>query len=107
MDTRTVGRWAFIIGLALAGLLPVLNIDLPVWVLPVLGLIVGFLNISGSESQGFLIAAIALAASAGAVVSIPEVGETVTAVMGNAVTFISPAMLVVAVKSLLESASGE
>ena len=75
MDTRTVGRWAFIIGLALAGLLPVLNIDLPVWVLPVLGLIVGFLNISGSESQGFLIAAIALAASAAAVVSLPVVGS--------------------------------
>ena len=106
MNTDKVGRWAFIVGLALASLLPFLTEDLPGWILPVLGLIVGFLNISGSESQGFLIAAIALAASAGAVVSIPEVGDTVTAVMENAVTFISPAMLVVAVKYLLESAKG-
>ena len=105
MDTSTVGRWAFIVGLVLAGLLAFLDLgDASFWVLAVLGLIVGFLNVSGSESQGFLIAAIALVASAGAVNSVPNVGETVTEIMGNVVIFISPAMLVVAVKSLLESA---
>ena len=107
MDTGKVGRWAFIAGLALAILLAFLSLgDWVVWALPVLGLIVGFLNIPGSEAQGFLIAAIALAASAGAVNSLPGVGETVTDIMGNVVIFISPAMLVVAVKYLLESAKG-
>lgn len=107
MDTSKVGRWAFLAGLALSILLAFLSLgDWVVWALPVLGLIVGFLNVAGSETQGFLIAAIALAASAGAVNSIPGVGETVTDVMGNVVVFISPAMLVVAVKYLLESAKG-
>ena len=86
MDTSQVGRWAFIVGLVLAVLLGF--ITLGTWVavvLAVLGLIVGFLNVSGSESQGFLIAAIALTASAAAVISLPIVGDIVTDIMGNVV----------------------
>ena len=97
-----VGRWAFIAGLVIAILVAFINLgDSIFMILAVLGLIVGFLNVTGKESQSFLIAAIALAASAGAVSSLPIVGETVSAIMGNVVAFITPAMLVVAVKSLL------
>ena len=97
-----VGRWAFIAGLVIAILLAFMGLGAQILViLAVLGLIVGFLNVSGSESHEFLIASIALIASAGAVQSLPLVGGTVTTVMGNLVIFISPAMLVVAIKSLL------
>jgi hypothetical protein len=67
-------------------------------------LIVGFLNVSSKEAQGFLIAAIARTISASAVQSLPLVGELVTGIMAGVVVFVSPAILVVAIKALLDTA---
>jgi hypothetical protein len=67
-------------------------------------LIVGFLNVSSKEAQGFLIAAIARMISASAVQSLPLVGELVTGIMAGVVVFVSPAILVVAIKALLDTA---
>jgi hypothetical protein len=100
-----VGRWAFIAGLVLAVLAGLIfNAPWIGWVLAILGLIVGFLNVTGAESQGFLIAAIGLVLSASAVQSLPLVGGLVTNILANVVTFISPAILVVAIKALFEFA---
>jgi len=65
---------------------------------------VGFLNVTAEETKGFLIAAIALILSASSVQGIPLVGATVTNVMNNIVAFIAAAVLVVALKSLFETA---
>ena len=65
---------------------------------------VGFLNVTAEETKGFLLSAVALILSASAVQGIPLVGELVTAIMGNLVAFMSAAVLVVALKSLFESA---
>ena len=56
-----VGKCAFVVGLVIAGA-GGLGLEQAWfgWVLAVLGLIVGFLNISAQESQTFLLAAIAL-----------------------------------------------
>ena len=75
------------------------------WVLAVLGLIVGFLNINDKESQTFLLAAIALIVGRGKrfyvyVGAIPYIGEVVTRIIANLVLFLGGAVLVVAVKSL-------
>ena len=70
------------------------------WILAVLGLIVGFLNVSDKESQTFLLAAIALIVSASAVGAIPYIGESMTRIIANLVLFLGGAVLVVAVKSL-------
>jgi len=99
-----VGKWAFIVGLVICVLAAFLSFSWFSWVLVVLGLIVGFLNVTGQESQGFLIAAIALTISASALNSLPFVGDIVTNIMGGVVLFISPAILVVAVKALFETA---
>jgi len=99
-----VGRWAFIAGLVISILAAFLPLSWFGLVLMILGLIVGFLNVSGGESQGFLIAAIALTISAAAVQGLPLVGELVTNIMAGVVSFITPAILVVAVKALLETA---
>lgn len=99
-----IGRWSFIIGLVLAvlaGLVP--QAAWVTWVLIVLGLVVGFLNVTGKESQGFLLAAIALALSASAVQAVPFIGGSATNILSYVVTFISAAMLVVAVKVILET----
>ena len=99
-----VGRWAFIVGLVLCVLAAFLSFSWFSFVLVILGLIVGFLNVTSKEAQGFLIAAIALTISASAVQSLPLVGELVTNIMAGVVVFVSPAILVVAVKALLETA---
>ena len=61
----------------------------------------GFLNVGGRESNNFLIAGIALSASAGSLAVLPEVGSYVTAIAGNVAVFVGPALLVVALKSLI------
>ncbi len=95
-----VGKGAFIVGLviAVAGGLGFEQAWFG-WVLAVLGLIVGFLNISDKERQTFLLAAIALIVAANAVGAIPYIGELVTRIIANLVIFMV-GTLVVAVKSL-------
>jgi hypothetical protein len=102
-----VGRWTFIAGLVLAvlaGLL--LKASWVTWVLAILGLVVGFLNVSTKEPQGFLLPAVALTLSASAVQSLPLVGGVMTTILANVVTFIAAAMLLVAIRALLETAKG-
>jgi hypothetical protein len=99
------GKWAFIAGLIIAVIagLGVQAIWMA-WVLVVLGLVVGFLNVTAEESRGFLLAAIGLMLSATAVQSIPFVGEVVTRIVSSIIVFIAPAVLVVALKALFETA---
>jgi hypothetical protein len=100
-----LGKWAFIVGIILSVIAGfVIQFGWIYWALAVLGLVVGFLNITAEETKGFLLAAIALVLSASSVQGIPLVGEVVTQIMGNLVAFMSAAVLVVALKSLFESA---
>ena len=59
---NTVGRWAFLIGVILAIVLGALGIVNSTWMsaLILIGLIVGFLNISESETTPFLMAGVSL-----------------------------------------------
>lgn len=59
---NTVGRWAFLIGVILAVVLGALGIVNSTWMsaLILIGLIVGFLNISESETSPFLLAGVSL-----------------------------------------------
>lgn len=100
-----VGKWTFVGGFALA-VIAGLGFQAPwvTWVLALLGLVVGFLNVTGAESRGFLIAAIGLMLSATAVQSIPYVGDLVTRVLSNVIAFIAAAVLVVSLKAVFETA---
>jgi len=100
-----IGKWAFIVGIVLSVVAGLLVAEVWMyWVMLVLGLVVGFLNVTAEESQGFLLAAIGLMLSATSVLAIPYIGAGVTAVVANLVAFIAPAVLVVALKSLFETA---
>lgn len=59
---NTVGRWAFLIGVILAIILGALGIVNSTWMsaLILIGLIVGFLNISERETTPFLLAGVSL-----------------------------------------------
>ncbi len=101
---QQAGKIAFIVGLVLAVLAGFVNLTWVWWVLAVLGLIVGFLNVTDSEVRGFLLAAIGLILSASSIQQLPYIGGTLTTILGNVVVFIGPAVLVVALKSLFETA---
>ncbi len=108
MDGRT-GHWAFLIGIVLAiiaGFVPQLQTPTVTWVLVLLGLIVGLLNITAKETQEFLIAAVGLVIAADAAADIIALGLTMSVILGNIVTFVFPAALLVALKSIWQLASG-
>lgn len=105
----TVGRWAFIIGLVVAVIIAIIGTEetWPFYVLLVLGLIVGLLNISDAEVSHFLIAAIAFmftfTALSNVAEGIPAIGETVGRFLGLVNVFIAPAAAIVAFKELFAS----
>jgi hypothetical protein len=107
MKLATVGKWAFIIGLVIAVVAGIFfQAVWVVWVLAILGVIVGFLNVAETDTQGFLLAAIALTLSATALNTIPLVGEFIKNILGYVAAFVAGAMIVVALKALYETARG-
>jgi len=109
MSLDLVGKWAFLIGLViaiLAGLLQgVYTIPYAVLILVVLGLIVGFLNITTKNSEKFLIANIALmAVGTMTVIAIPSLDIYLAAMLSNFVAFVGAAAFVVSIKAILEAA---
>ena len=105
MKLATVGRWAFIVGLVLAGVVGLFfQVEWVVWVLAILGVIVGLLNITSEDTQSFLLAAIAFALSATALNTIPVVGGIVGNTLGYVAAFVAGAMIVVALKALFVTA---
>jgi hypothetical protein len=111
VDLEVIGKWSFIVGLAVAvltGLLAgFLVIPYTAVALLVLGLVVGFLNVTAKETDKFLISAIALIAvgvasiQAAAVLGVLVSGMLNT-VLANFIAFVGAAALVVSVKALVE-----
>jgi hypothetical protein len=99
------GKWAFIVGLVLAVVAGILfeAEEWVFWVLAVLGLIVGLLNVTQAETQGFLLAAIGFLLSATALNLIPIVGETLSQILEYVAAFVAGATIVVALKGLFET----
>ena len=98
-----IGRWAFIIGFVIAvlsGLFGQTGATLT-WVLVVLGLIIGFLNVTDKETTPFLLAGIAMllvgSAGLGALGSLVGV---IANILNNIVAIVAPAVLVVALKAV-------
>ncbi len=114
---QSLGSWAFILGVLVAvvgGAIGGWLTGAGPWItllLVVLGLIVGFLNISQKEVNDFLIAAIALgtvgwiANLASIDTVIPVLGSVLQAIVANVVAFVAPAALVVALKAVWALAS--
>ena len=103
---KRAGEWAFLIGFLLAvlfGFLPDTWEGTATLLLVILGLVVGFLNISEKESTPFLVAAAALmlTASAGSTLAlIPYIGNFLQNAVEKIGVFIVPAAIVVAIKSV-------
>ena len=109
-----LGAWAFLIGVILALAVGILSAGLGslsafiLAVLVVLGLIVGFVNVSGKEVNTFLTAAVSLVivsfAGAEGISGIKllnlNIGTMVSSTLGALLVMLVPATIVVAIKSL-------
>lgn len=104
-EKGNMGKIAFIAGLVIAVLFG-LGTPGPLlaYILTFLGLVVGFMNITAAETKGFILAAIGLMVSASSVHELPLLGDAAGRIIGNLITFMAPAVLVVALKTLFETA---
>lgn len=118
---KQVGKYSFIAGVVIAVLL---GLAIPAlsgareWlftIMVILGLVVGFLNVSGKETKDFLLVTVALvivAYVAGAQMEnwsseVQFVGKYLTGIFSNIVAFVVPASVVVALKETWDLARGE
>ncbi len=105
MSIANIGKWAFIAGLVIAVLAGIFfQPAWAIWVVAILGLVVGFLNVTAEDTRGFLLAAIALTLSATALNTIPVVGTALSLVLPMVVAFVAGATIVVALKELFKAA---
>ncbi len=109
MGNELIGKWAFLIGLIIAVVAGfIIGYTTPILlVLFILGLIVGFLNITDKDLVKFLVAAIALLALGVSSISALSVLDVVSVylnnILGNFISFVSAAALVVAIKAIIET----
>ena len=99
-----IGFWAFIIGLVLSiigGIVAPQNAVI-VLILVILGLIIGFLNITAKEMMLFLVATIALVVVGGVFepLKVMGVGAILNNMLGYVATLMAPAAVVAAIKAL-------
>lgn len=106
-----VGGWAFIVGVVIAiiiGLFAGAAGTLVVSILMILGLIVGFLNVTGKETNKFLLAAVSLVIVAGlggsVLGSIAVIGGFLQGVLNALMLFVVPATIIVALKAIYATA---
>ncbi len=104
--SNLIGAWAFLIGLVLAiifAFIPGIGAWLG-WVLFIIGIVVGLLNISDKETQPFLMAGVVLvivtALGASAFAGLAYIPKLLT----NVLALFVPATIVVALKSVFSMA---
>lgn len=118
---KRVGHYAFLVGILLALVLALFSTALSNQVtsimmlgLVVLGVLVGFLNITAKETTEFLVAAIALivmASVSSTLVIIDNyirgLGSLMQSVLSFIAVFVVPAALIVAIKAIIQLAENE
>ena len=116
MEAKDIGKWAFLIGVILAILSAfTVNYISPITmglILFVLGLIVGFLNITRKNVSDFLIATLVLLVlGVGGIGALSEVSllgiyDYLAAMLTGFVTFVGAAALVVSIKAIIQTNEG-
>lgn len=115
-----VGKWAFIVGAVLA-IIAGIGMGLSQawgnneWItvlLVVAGLVVGFVNITAKEAQGFLIASIAVLAASTANLGtlfpgLMQLGAILAGIVAKVLIVVAPAALIVALRAVYGFAAEE
>lgn len=107
--SEQLGKWAFIIGLIVAVLAGFITTyaTYTLLILFVLGLVVGFINITEKIVIKFLVAVIALLSlgvgSLNALGVLGIVNSYLMAILGNFISFVGAAALVVSIKAIIDT----
>jgi hypothetical protein len=104
--SNLVGAWAFLIGIILAvifAFIPGTGLWLG-WVLFIIGIVIGLLNISDKETQPFLMAGVVLVIVTALGVSAFSGLAYIGALLKNILILFVPATIVVALKSVFSMA---
>jgi len=106
MNLKRVGKWSYIVGLVICLIAGIFAVPMIALILFVLGLIVGFLNVTTKETEKFLIATIALIMlGVGSIQAFAIMGTTIgvaaNTILASFMAFVGAAGLVVAVKSII------
>lgn len=100
-----VGKWSFLAGIVLAVLAGFFTIPYILTILAVLGLVIGFLNITARESHKYLMAVVALLVIGTASISTFSALGTLygltESIITNVIAFVGASGLVVAIKEVL------
>lgn len=100
-----VGKWSFLVGILLAVLAGFFTIPYIMTILAVLGLVVGFLDITSKESHKYLMCVVALlvigTASISAFSALGNFYGLTESIITNVIAFVAASGLVVAVKEVL------
>ncbi len=100
-----IGKWSFLAGLLLSVVAGFSNVPYVLTILAIIGLIVGFLNVTQKKSQQYLVAVIALLIIGSATIEAFEVlGKlygVYASILTNVIAFVSASGIVVAVKEVL------
>ena len=120
MVRNELGKWAFLIGVLLAlimGLVAALSPnalgDAKPWVLflmLILGIVIGLVNITAKEVQGFLVGSITILVAAGAAgltntASIVPLGAILQNIANHVVLLVAPCALIVALRAVYRFAA--
>ncbi|MBR9691709.1 hypothetical protein GOV06_02890 [Candidatus Woesearchaeota archaeon] len=104
VNLKKAGHYSFMAGIVLAilmALIPQLRGDSVIWILVILGILVGLLNVTSKETVGFLVAALTLIiASSVSALTLAAIWTGLTTILGNIIIFVSPAAIVVALKTV-------
>ncbi len=108
MDLEQIGRWSFIVGLVLVLLTGFVAVPMAAVALFVVGLIVGFLNVTAKETEKFLLSTITLIVLGAASIQVLSVlGTTISAalstIFASLIAFVGASGLVVAIKTMIET----
>ena len=119
---NTVGAWAFVVGVVLAVAIGLSTTALPIplltaysvqiyGILVILGITVGFMNVTGKDTQTFLLAGTVLVIVSrfgmdgvtGSFIGI-GIGDAVSSVFGALIALFAPATIIVALKTVFSIA---
>ncbi|OQB06442.1 MAG: hypothetical protein BWY19_00253 [bacterium ADurb.Bin212] len=100
-----VGKWSFLAGLIISIVAGFFDVPFVLTILAVVGLAVGFLNITQKKSQQYLVAVIALLIIGSATIqAFSALGALVgvyTSMLTNMIAFVAASGIVVAIKEVL------
>ncbi len=119
---NSVGAWAFLIGVVLAIIIGISSALIPIpameeysaqiyAILVILGIIIGFMNVSGKDTQSFMLAGAVLVVVSrfgmdsvtGSIIGI-GIGDAVSSVFAALLGLFVPATIIVALKSVFSIA---